>query len=234
LSLGGQFLQAHRQGSKNAKECEENRREHMNHDNGLCAVILAGGQSRRMGVNKAFLEVDGQPLVQRILERVRPWSDEVLLSSNEPYLYGFLGLTVVADRFRGQGPLAGLHAAMLHSSRQLFLLLACDMPGLGESLLRGLVRSIAGFDAAIPRTADGRCHPLCAIYRRTCLPFIEDNLGRRINRVTDILATSRLRVRWVGEAEGGFSASDLVNLNSLEDWVAFSLHPNKEVTPTEL
>jgi molybdopterin-guanine dinucleotide biosynthesis protein A len=110
---------------------------------------------------------------------------------------------------------------MIYSSRQLFLLLACDMPGLRGSLLRDLALSIEGFDAVIPRTADGRSHPLCAVYRRTCLPILECNLRHGKNKMTDIFASSSLRVRWIGEEEGGFSSSELANLNRPEDWTSY-------------
>jgi len=186
-------------------------------------VILAGGQSRRMGFNKALLQLDGRPLIQRILQLVRPLTDQVLVSSNDPSPYEFLGLPVIADVFKGQGPLAGLHAAMLHSPRSLFLLLACDLPKLRESLLGQLVLSVEGFDAVVPRTADGGKHPLCAVYRRTCLPVIEGNLRTGTNKVSDIFAASLLRVRWLRAEEGGFSDFDLANLNSPEDLTAYRL-----------
>ena len=176
-----------------------------------------------MGFDKALLSIGGKPLIQTILERVRPLTDEVFVSSNDQSAYEFLGLPVVPDVFKEQGPLAGLHSAMLHSSRLLFLLLACDMPNLHEPLLRHLVLSAEGFDAVIPRTADGGNHPLCAVYRKTCLPAIESNLSMGVNKVTDIFAESSLRVRWLEIREGGFSDLDLANLNSPEDLESFRI-----------
>lgn len=183
----------------------------------LCAVILAGGQSRRMGFNKALLRIGGRPLIQVVLECVRPLTDEVLVSSNDQRAYEFLGLPIVPDIFKNQGPLAGLHAAMLLSSRSLFSLLACDMPNLHEPLLRHLALSAEGFDAVIPRTTDGGNHPLCAIYRKTCFPAIERNLRKGVNRVIDIFTESHLRVQWLDVAAAGFSDLDLANINSPED-----------------
>jgi len=189
----------------------------------LCAVLLAGGQSRRMGFNKALLRLGGQPLIQMVLEHVRPLADEVLVSSNDQTTYEFLGLPIVPDIFKNQGPLAGLHAAMLLSARSLFLLLACDMPNLHEPLLRHLALSAEGFDAVIPRTADGVDHPLCAIYRKTCLPAIERNLRKGVNKVIGIFTESPLSVRWLKIEEDGFSDQDLANLNSPEDLEDFRI-----------
>ncbi len=192
----------------------------------LCAVILAGGQSRRMGFNKALLNVQGRPLIQIEAERVRALTDIVVISSNEVGVYDFLGLPVVPDLYRGQGPLAGLHAAMLHCSRSLFLLIACDLPNLREDFLRTLTQRIGDADAIIPRTDDGNAHPLCGVYRRTCLPMLEHNLRLGINRVTDLFLEPALKVKWFSPSEGAFDESCLHNLNSPSDLSAF-LNPSK-------
>lgn len=175
-----------------------------------------------MGCNKALLPLDGRTLIQTVADRVRPLTDQLLLSSDDQTSYRFLDLPTVPDLFRGQGPLAGLHAAMLQSSRELFILLACDMPALHEDLLHRLVSSAGGFDAVIPRTSDGRIHPLCAVYRRTCFPSIESNLRMGINRVTDIFILSDLQVRWLDAAVSGFMDQDFVNLNTPEDLSAYT------------
>ena len=186
----------------------------------LCAVVLAGGQSRRMGFNKALLTVGRTLLIERVVASVRPLTDTILVSSNDPGPYEFLGLPIIADLFKGQGPLAGLHAAMVRSSQTLYLLLACDMPNLREVSLRRLVLAAEGFDAVIPRTPDGGNHPLCAVYRKTCLPVIESNLQRGANRVTDLFLESSLNVRWVAEV----SEWEMVNLNSPDDLISFQKH----------
>ncbi len=183
----------------------------------LCAVILAGGESRRMGVNKALLILRGRPLVRTVLEAAEQLTDQVYISTNDPSSYRFLGLHAVRDVFPGQGPLAGLHAVMLQSPRSLFLLLACDMPNLNPTWLRRLVELSAGFDAVIPCSSDGGRHPLCAVYRRSCLPQIETNLHKGIFKVTDVFATGGLRVRWLDGEEGGFSDRDLANINTPAD-----------------
>ncbi len=183
----------------------------------LCAVILAGGRSSRMGLNKALVRLDGRTLIESIADVANSVADDVVISANEPSPYGFLGLPVVADVFKGQGPMAGLHAAMLHFPRQRFLLLACDMPNLCEGLLRLLVASLEGFDAVIPCTRDGVAHPLCAVYARTCMQAIEENLRRGENTAREILAHPKLNVRRLDIAGAGFGEAALANLNTPED-----------------
>src|SRR5262245_66652886 len=88
----------------------------------LCAVILAGGESRRMGRNKALVEVGGRPLITRVAEQASHLTNQVFLSANDATPYRFLGLPARHDLYPGQGPLCGLHAASKGSHRQPTLL----------------------------------------------------------------------------------------------------------------
>ena len=183
----------------------------------ICGVLLAGGKSLRMGLNKAFLSIEGQPMVVRSVDRLAAVTDEILISSNDPAPYEFLGLPVIPDLFPGQGPLAGLHAAMTRTRRSQILLLACDLPRIHSGMLARLIRYAPAFDAVVPRTADQRIHPLCAVYRRTCLERIESNLVRLENRMAALLEDPSLKVKWLAPAEGSFAPEDLINLNSPND-----------------
>jgi len=180
----------------------------------VTAVLLAGGQSRRMGRDKALLCIDGLPVIQVLANRLQALTDEVLLSANNPTAYTFLGLRTIPDVHAGSGPLAGLHAALIHTERPLILLLACDLPDVPELLLRRLVECSAGYDAVIPCTSNGRLHPVCAIYSRTCLPAVERNLMRGEHQMVAIFRESCLRVRQLTPGEGGFSDQHLLDMNT--------------------
>lgn len=186
-------------------------------DNDVCAVILAGGKSSRMGSNKALLDIGGKPLIRLLIDRIRPVTDRILISSSDSRSYGFLDFPVVPDQFEGHGPLAGFHAAMLRNVSSLYIMLACDLPNLKTPFLRQLVSMAKGYDAAIPRTRDGLPHPLCAVYRRTCFPSVERALQRGANKVIEIFLNDSLAIRWVDPDEGRFSDSDLANVNTPED-----------------
>jgi molybdopterin-guanine dinucleotide biosynthesis protein A len=183
----------------------------------VCGAILAGGKSLRMGREKALLEIHGLPMVARLAELLASLTDEVFISSDKRAPLESFGHPLIPDLFPGQGPLAGLHAAMKHSQRPLVLLLACDLPRVHAGLLRGLIEASPGFDAVVPRTTDGRLHPLCAIYRKTCLRPAEDRLVRGENKMITFLEDPALKVRWLRPEEGSFVNDDLVNLNSPKD-----------------
>jgi molybdenum cofactor guanylyltransferase len=183
----------------------------------VCAVILAGGQSSRMGFNKALLDFGGKPLIHVLVERILPVTNHILISSNDDSSYRFLNIPVVPDQYRGHGPLSGLHAAMHRDICDLYIVLACDLPNLQAAFLNNLIAFSKGFDAAIPRTGDGLAHPLCAVYRRTCLPSIEKALLCSTNKVIKVFLNTPLSIRWVTPAEGRFEDANLANINTPED-----------------
>jgi molybdopterin-guanine dinucleotide biosynthesis protein A len=189
----------------------------------ICAIILAGGNSRRMGRNKALINIGGRSLVEIMAERATPFADKVFISANSPELFSFLPFTVVPDLYPDQGPLSGLHAVMKGYIYKLYITLACDLPGLPASLIHRMLDVSGGFDAVIPRTADGMAHPLAAVYRRTCFPVVEDALRNKANKFIDAFPGDGLRVRWLSPDEGEFSDGDLVNINTPEDLRRFKL-----------
>jgi molybdenum cofactor guanylyltransferase len=199
--------------------------------NDVCAVILAGGQSRRMGCNKALLEIEGKPLIQLLIDRIRPVTDQILVSSNDSEAYKFLDFPVVPDHFPGHGPLAGFHAAMTRKVCPLYIVLACDLPNLRTPFLQNLISMAEGYDAAIPLTQDGVAHPLCAIYRRTCLPPVQRALEEGNYRVIETFIDNGLSIRWIRPDEGKFKDTDLANINRPEDLRKVEKHAGSESGP---
>lgn len=130
----------------------------------LSAVILAGGQSSRMGRDKAFLEIEGKSLLQRQIETVRlAGAAELLISGRAGVDYSACGLPVVFDQFPEAGPLSGIHAAWSLAQNQQLLVLAVDLPLMSSAFLRNLAVASVGGRGVIPRLA-GQIEPLVAIY----------------------------------------------------------------------
>jgi len=141
----------------------------------LTLVIQAGGESRRMGMDKALVSFLGRTLIERVLGRVSHLADEVLVTTNKPESYAFLGLPLVADVTPGRGALGGLLTALHAAHQPLVAVVACDMPFVSAELL-GFERDLLereGYSAVIPRT-EGGTEPFHAVYRReACLPAVE-------------------------------------------------------------
>lgn len=144
----------------------------------LTLVIQAGGQSRRMGRDKALLPFLGRPLIARLAERLAPVADELLVTTNRPEDFAFLGLPLIPDPRPGRGALGGLYAALRAARGEAVAVVACDLPFASPELLRfqAAVLEQEGADVVIPRGADG-LEPLHAVYRRSaCLPLVESAL----------------------------------------------------------
>jgi len=128
-----------------------------------------------MGQDKALLPFLGQPLIQRIITRLTGLSAEIIITTNQPEAYAFLGLPLFSDTRPGRGALGGLHTALNCASQPLVAVVACDMPFANPDLLafQAQILQIEAADIAIPRSPDGY-EPLHAIYRRAaCLPAVE-------------------------------------------------------------
>ncbi len=141
-------------------------------------VIQAGGESRRMGQDKALLPFLGQPLIEHILERISGLADEILVTTNNPGTLQFLGVPLYPDLLPDRGALGGLYSALSAASHPLVGIVACDMPFLNSDLLaferEKLMETKA--DVVIPETGSG-LEPFHAVYRRsTCLEPVKSAL----------------------------------------------------------
>ena len=170
-----------------------------------------------MGANKAFLDFRGQTLLDRALSALNRACGNVTIVG-DPETFASFG-RVVADVFAECGPLAGIHAALLHSSADLNLMLAVDMPFVSEALLKFLLCAAEGTDApvTVPRTARV-LQPLCAVYRREFASTAEQALKAGDYKIDAAFAHVPLRV--IEEAEliaAGFSEKSFFNVNTPED-----------------
>ena len=117
----------------------------------------------------------GRPLIQRVVDRLTPIADEILVTTNNPEDYRFLNLPLFQDLKPGRGALGGLYTALSSATHNVVATLACDMPFASASLLEAAVRLLVQEDAdvVIPDSGGG-LEPLHAVYRReTCLPAVE-------------------------------------------------------------
>ncbi len=164
----------------------------------VSGIILAGGQSRRLGTNKAFVKVGGIALIERVAERVRHLASEVAIVTNDPASYGSLGARVVPDTWPRMGSLGGIYSGLEAACYERALVVGCDMPFLDHQLLRFMILLSADYDVVLPNV-NGLLEPLHAIYNKACLPAIERLLRAGDLRIIDFLG--EVRVRYVDEAE---------------------------------
>ncbi|MDQ7781886.1 MAG: molybdenum cofactor guanylyltransferase [Desulfomonilaceae bacterium] len=153
----------------------------------ISGIILAGGGSRRMGgINKALLQVGGRPIVERAAIVLREILPEVLLITNSPQEYEFLGLPMFRDLIPGRGALGGLYTGLNKCSSDRALLVGCDMPFLNKAVVSYMIKlaQTEYHDILIPRVKS-KLQPMHAIYSRRCLVPIEDHMNCRDLRILD-------------------------------------------------
>lgn len=183
----------------------------------LSAFVLAGGQSTRMGTDKALVEFEGITLLARALGLASTVTTDVrILGSGEKFAsYG----EVVEDEFPNHGPLGGIHAALRASAVDLNLILAVDMPFINQQFLEYLANEARKCSAVVtlPRTAGG-WQPLCAIYRKPFAELAESALQQGKNKIDPLFALVELRVLEDAElAKQGFSVEIFQNVNTPEE-----------------
>lgn len=167
----------------------------------LTVVIQAGGESRRMGQDKALLPFLGKPLIQRLIGRLSPLADELLVTTNRPESYRFLGLPLFQDVIPGRGALGGLYTALQAARQPLVAVVACDMPFASPALFSAEMDLLisTNADIVIPKTGEG-LEPFHAVYRQsTCLPHIKSALSAGYWRVDSWF--NQVKVQVIEDAE---------------------------------
>lgn len=184
-------------------------------------MIQAGGESRRMGQNKALLPFNGQRLIERLISRIRVITDEVLVISNQPETFNFLHTPGFTDLLPGNGALGGLFTAFSIAHTPLVAVVACDMPFVNSKLLDAQIKKLIrqNADGMVPRHAGG-CEPFHAVYRReVCLAAVKGSLERGLKRADS----------WYASVNMGFIETEEIvrydpagyaffNINSPEDY----------------
>jgi len=184
------------------------------------AVVLAGGQSQRLGQDKSLLFLEGQPLLVRTLDRLAAVSDDLIVVTNTPQHYEHLHLAarLVPDERPGVGSLMGIYSGLKAARHGRALVVACDMPFLNLPLLRHLLAHDPACDVVIPRLGEWP-EPLHAVYDKACLPAMERILARGRRQIVAFF--DQVRVCEVPAAEiDRFDPRHLsfVNVNTPEDW----------------
>ena len=184
-------------------------------------LILAGGQGKRLTPDKPLLEIEGRPIIERVAKVACSVFEEVLLVTNTPEKYRFLGLPYVVDERPGHGPLMGIYSGLKRVNHDVAFVCAADMPFLNEEIIRAEFEELGEFDIVVPYPR-GLPEFLHAFYRRRCLPAVQENIDAdhfKIEMLTQRCNTRRLDEDWF--ARHGWNESiDLAftNINTLRDY----------------
>ncbi|MFC2124297.1 molybdenum cofactor guanylyltransferase [Bacteroidota bacterium] len=188
-------------------------------------IILAGGQGRRMGMEKGLTQFLGKPLIEHVIDAIKPLCDDITISANSSS-YDYLGISVINDVLQDTGPSAGIHACLESSLNYINIIVPCDMPLVSASFFRCLLAYSEDYDITVTEVEE-RIQPLCGIYKKS----ISHRLGKLLEsgekRMTSLL--DRFNTNYVGESD--FPEHNLetilLNFNSPEE-IAKYLKNNDE------
>ena len=167
----------------------------------ITAIILAGGQSRRMGTDKALLPYLGKPLIQYSIDLALYFTENIIISTNREET-GRLGFPVVKDKFPLKAPLAGIHAGLSASKTDWNLVLTCDMPNVSVQLINYLLSMLEENSELVLPGHHGYAEPLCGFYHRNLIPLIESNFRQNKLSPLDLL---EFDIHRIIQMEGIFS-----------------------------
>jgi molybdenum cofactor guanylyltransferase len=184
----------------------------------VTGVILAGGKSRRMGRDKAFLAFGNRLLIERVIEVIQRVTADVILITNTPEQYQRFGLPMFADVIPGAGSLGGIYTGLAYAKTPYSLCLACDMPFVKPEFLRFLCKTAAEADVVIPRNVED-FQPLCAVYSQVCREPIRQKIEAGRLKITGFFDEVRVRVI-EGELLASYDPHDVMffNANTPEEY----------------
>jgi molybdopterin-guanine dinucleotide biosynthesis protein A len=169
----------------------------------LSAAVLAGGRSRRMGADKAFLPLveGGRPMLALVLDRLRDVADDVMVVANDRERFAEFGARIVPDVHADIGTLGGIHSAVSHATHDHCLVVACDMPFLNPGLLQRMAAEPRDYDVLVPvvpgesrqGVEGGVRQTLHAIYSTRCRPAIEERIRSGKHQVIGFFGAVRVR-----------------------------------------
>lgn len=184
----------------------------------MTGIILAGGENRRMGTDKAFLDVAGRPLVERVINVLKGLFERVIVVTNTPQAYAHYAVSVVTDAIDKRGPLTGIYSGLLASKDEYNFVAACDMPFLNSGLIGHMAKEAEGYDIVVPEI-HGKVEPLHAVYHKRLLALIEVQIRRDSRQIQKIF--EGVKVRRITEEEiDRFDPEkrSFINLNTPEEY----------------
>jgi len=184
----------------------------------ISAIILTGGRSSRMGQPKALLPFDGEPLIAHLVRRLQRCFPDVVVVAAPNQELPPLPVTLTQDAIAYQGPVGGMVYGLQAARGELCFITSCDAPFLNLTLVTHLLSLADAYDVVVPYWQE-RLQPLHAVYRRSVLPLLQEQLERK--ELRPIFLYQKVRTREVSEEELRLldpEGLSFRNMNSPEDY----------------
>ena len=188
----------------------------MNNNKRVAGIVLSGGKSSRMGIEKGLVKWKGKSLIEYSLEAIQELCDEVVISSNKE-CYNYLGLPVVEDEIKDCGPIGGIYSCMNSVSADYYLVISCDVPGVVSELFMELLNEIGNEHAIVPIDERKKVQPLVAVYSKSCKTVIKEEFHAGHLKMMKLLDKLSCKYLVVDKRKPYFASGMFVNANSPDD-----------------
>lgn len=179
-------------------------------------AILAGGKSSRMNYNnKALLSYKEKRFIEHIIEAGKDYKEVIIISNNLEEYKGF-NLRIVEDIYKGNGPLSGIHSALINSTTDKVLCIACDMPLITKETLNIIGNYQEEYDVLVPKVSE-RLQPLCGVYSKNIISKIEEAIKENNNKLQLLIRTLNLKII-EGDINSKFIEQDFLNINTEKEY----------------
>lgn len=186
----------------------------------ISAGILAGGKSSRMGTNKALLKVNNERFIDKLIKELSAF-DEVLISAANKGDYADCGLPVYEDTIKEYGPLEGMYQLIKNAGNEYVFICAVDMPFVTAELVNYIAEFISSDYDAYVITDEEHIHPLCAIYKKSVIPVLEELIEQDRHRIMDLIGN--IRTKYIKLENTCFDKKVVKNINTKDAYIALSL-----------
>lgn len=139
-------------------------------------IILSGGKSSRMGEDKALLKVGAKTIIEIMIDKLKPFCNEIIISADETEKYSQFGYKIVPDNHKNSGPLAGIYSSLLESNSERNFIISCDLPLVSQNVIEKIISTNSDKDIILPVT-NGKYHQICGVYSRSVLGKAESILS---------------------------------------------------------
>jgi molybdopterin-guanine dinucleotide biosynthesis protein A len=182
----------------------------------VTGIILAGGNSSRMGFDKGLADFRGKPLVQYSIDILQGICSRIIISSNSPF-YLRLGFPVQSDIFPGTGPMGGIYSTLLRSETEHNLVLSCDTPFVTPALMRRLLENAEAYQVVLPASKPGFTEPLIGYYHKNNITALLGFIEGGNMKLIDYIETTFYKVIPVYNDPDQF-----ININTPEELKTFA------------
>ena len=203
----------------------------------ITAIIIAGGNSFRIGEDKAMLTLNGITIIERTFNLLQNIFSKTIIISNNTHNYKFLTKKIYKDIFPGLGPLSGIHSGLKHSQTNINFIISCDLPLINSQTINFIISKNSASDIILPKT-ESIIHSLCGIYKKSCLETAEkllQNANTKINernsktkvKLFDLI--NSVRTDYIELSREKFYEEDVMfNMNTLNDYEYLKARMNNQ------